>query len=330
VSVPPATTDPVVFITTDASDIHADHVVNALASRGVRVLRFHPEDYPREWQISLWPTATGPGFSIKGRYHSARSGDVIAAWYRRPGPVGVPPSAPDIQEYVRRQSTAAVRAMYRALEGRWLVSPDALTIAEDKVVQLQRASRLGLATPRTCVSNDPAEVRAFFADVGGSIAVKPDHVQGIFHEGVFRFPLTARWDGQAEDAAIAASPTIYQEYVEKKLEIRAVVIGARVFAAEVPAVDADLIDVRGREELLSVYRPHDLPEPVARKLVQLTSGFGSRFCSADLLVTPDDEYVFLELNPNGQWLWLDLVAGLKLTDALVDELLATPACTVRS
>src|SRR6185369_6732604 len=143
-------------------------------------------------------------------------------------------------------------------------------------------------------------------------------VQGVFTEGGFRFPLTSRWDGDASDASIEVAPAIYQEYIPKRQEIRAVIVGNRVFAATVnsQAHPEALDDVRGLPPDVA-YEAHDLPPAIGDRLVEMTRRFGIQFASADLVLTPSGEYVFLDLNPNGQWLWLELDAGLPLTDALI-------------
>ncbi len=45
-----------------------------------------------------------------------------------------------------------------------------------------------------------------------------------------------------------------------------------------------------------------------------------RFGAFDFIVTEDDEYYFLECNPNGQWLWqdelLDVQIGYSIAQAL--------------
>lgn len=48
---------------------------------------------------------------------------------------------------------------------------------------------------------------------------------------------------------------------------------------------------------------------------------GLEFCSADFLVTRDGEEIFLELNPNGQWLWLEFLTGTPLASMFADLLL---------
>jgi hypothetical protein len=50
------------------------------------------------------------------------------------------------------------------------------------------------------------------------------------------------------------------------------------------------------------------------------NSFGINFASIDLIVTPSGEFVFLDLNPNGQWLWLEVELGLPLVAAMADLL----------
>jgi hypothetical protein len=50
------------------------------------------------------------------------------------------------------------------------------------------------------------------------------------------------------------------------------------------------------------------------------ASFGLNFASLDMIVTPDGEFVFLELNPNGQWLWLEYELGLPLVASMADLL----------
>jgi hypothetical protein len=48
--------------------------------------------------------------------------------------------------------------------------------------------------------------------------------------------------------------------------------------------------------------------------------FGINFASPDMILTPEGEFVFLELNPNGQWLWLEAELGLPLISSMADLL----------
>ena len=49
---------------------------------------------------------------------------------------------------------------------------------------------------------------------------------------------------------------------------------------------------------------------------------GLRFGAIDLILTPDGRYVFLEINPNGAWLWMQRTTGLPIGEAICDVLMA--------
>jgi hypothetical protein len=99
---------------------------------------------------------------------------------------------------------------------------------------------------------------------------------------------------------------------------RITVIGVRVFAAEFrPGVG--IIDGRCVDD--TPYRPHSLPDEVSRGLLDLVRTLGLVFSTIDMKLTDEGEYVFLELNPMGQYLYTEILAGLPLT-ATMAELLA--------
>lgn len=74
--------------------------------------------------------------------------------------------------------------------------------------------------------------------------------------------------------------------------------------------------------------PYELPEPIATAAIELTHGFGLNYSSIDFIVTPQGDHVFLELNPNGQFLWLEFEAGLPLSSRMAD-LLCSPLAQPR-
>ena len=65
----------------------------------------------------------------------------------------------------------------------------------------------------------------------------------------------------------------------------------------------------------------DLPEDIARKCLAYLRRMGLNFGCFDFIVTPSGEYVFLECNPNGQWLWVELETGLPISRAIAEFLI---------
>jgi hypothetical protein len=320
-----------VLIVTEPFDVHADFVIGELKKRDVPVFRFHPEDFPAGAQISISGAGTVWSAEIRTPLRSLRLDDVRAAWLRRPGdPVAGATLRPESREFAVQQARSTLTAMYALIGERWLSPPESLRAAADKVRQMRHAAAAGLAVPDTLIGNDVDRVTGFHhgnVRLGRGTAVKSLWVRGqISYDGGLRVPMTTTWPENADPDqvdTIRLAPAVFQEYVPKQREIRAVVIGARVFAASVDsqAIPAARHDVRGAG-IQAGYEPYDLPEDVHTALLDMVHGLGLRFCSADLVLTPDGRHVFLDLNPNGQWLWLEIEAGLPLSAAMADLLAA--------
>ena len=54
--------------------------------------------------------------------------------------------------------------------------------------------------------------------------------------------------------------------------------------------------------------------------VLLVRRLGLHYGTIDMVLTPDGRYVFLEINPNGQYLWIEKQSGLPITEAVCDLL----------
>jgi glutathione synthase/RimK-type ligase-like ATP-grasp enzyme len=124
--------------------------------------------------------------------------------------------------------------------------------------------------------------------------------------------------------AVRLAPCLFQEYVPKKVELRVTVIGDELFVAEIGSQERAeaLVDWRGDVADIP-FRVAELPPPVAEKCLALVRGYGLNFSAMDLIVTPDDRYVFLENNPNGQFIFVEhKLPELAMTDALA-------ACLIR-
>jgi glutathione synthase/RimK-type ligase-like ATP-grasp enzyme len=202
--------------------------------------------------------------------------------------------------------------------------------AEVKALQLVKASEAGLTTPHTLISNDQAQVRMFVDALGDAeCAIKPLVAVGVTDSNGYRLPLTTTLPPGHSLESVAAAPTIFQPYVEKAFELRCVVIGERIFAAKIhsQATEATRRDWRAGEPEHEVF---ELPEEVKASVRRLMASFELNFASLDMIVTPDGEFVFLELNPNGQWLWLELELGMPLVASMADLLTSRLVGTARA
>lgn len=73
--------------------------------------------------------------------------------------------------------------------------------------------------------------------------------------------------------------------------------------------------------LLNAWQPYTLPAEIEQKLLKLMNHFNLHYGAIDVIVTPDDRYVFLEVNPVGEFFWLELCPGLPISRAIANLLL---------
>jgi glutathione synthase/RimK-type ligase-like ATP-grasp enzyme len=215
--------------------------------------------------------------------------------------------------------------LFASLQTLWVGQPLTLRRAEVKALQLAEASKAGLATPATLISNDPERAAAFVEALGGTdCAVKPLIATRVDGDDGARLPLTTILPRDHTLEAVAVAPNIFQPYTEKAYELRCVVMGERIFTAKLDsqAHESTRMDWRGgavgEDEVR--WEVSDIPERVQAALHRLMRSFDINFASIDMIVTPDGEFVFLDLNPNGQWLWLEEELGLPLVAGMADLL----------
>ena len=121
-------------------------------------------------------------------------------------------------------------------------------------------------------------------------------------------------------------PCVFQEYIPKDIEIRATVVGEQVFAAEIHSQTSQRTkhDWRRYDLENTLHKPHELPIEVRGACVGITRHYGLEFGAIDLILTPEKKYVFLEINPNGQWAWIEVLTGLPISDAIAQSLANPP------
>ncbi len=310
-----------ILIVTSKRDLTSDFIVLELQRQGLPYLRLNTEDLPKGTFYCR------PGFD--DAWHFELGGvpfdlaHVKAAYFRRPG---TPEPLPEINEAERTYSTAEWQAMlqslYWAIGDRWLNAPHAIALAEDKVRQLTLARKLGFRIPETLIGNAPAVAETFAA--GGGVIGKPLRnavVSGPWSDRVV-FTSRVAIDARTEQLAIRACPLILQQEIKKRFDVRVTVVGQQVFAATKDSQSNPDTEVDWRRTSTPdlPHSPHSLPHEVAEACVALTKSLGLRFGALDFVLDPAGQLWFLEINPNGQWAWIETRTGHPIAKAIVAEL----------
>lgn len=315
------------LIISQNGDLHTDRVASACRQRGVEFALLYTHDFPQDVFISLEVGREGLGGTIRLHDQEMQLEQIGSVWYRRPAPVEPCQGLdPEYVAFVRQEAQAALSGLYRALwDRRWVNPPHSDAAAGYKLYQLSLARRLGFDVPPSIVTNDPDEAWDFFQSCGRQMVYKlmfPLFVDDADGEplGVYTTLVTAEEIDQ-HIGAVRAAPCLFQALVPKQYELRINVIGRRVWAAAIHSQERaeTALDYR-RDTEGCRHTPATLPPPLEARCIDLTRRLGLRMSNIDMIVTPDGRYVFLEINPNGQWAWVEEYVGFPLTAALIDEL----------
>jgi glutathione synthase/RimK-type ligase-like ATP-grasp enzyme len=201
---------------------------------------------------------------------------------------------------------------------RWINPRSVDRLIRHKPNQLLLARRAGLVTPATLVSNDPREVLDFIDQQPGRRCIyKPF---SWFSEPPNRQLFTNIVDREfirSHAPEVRRAPGIYQRIVEKAYELRITIVDRELFPVRIESQSRQesALDWR-RQQDIPYYIETSLPEPLIQRLTQFHVSAGLIYGAYDMIVTPSKEYVFLEVNPVGQWLWLEEETGLQISDAV--------------
>ena len=313
-------------------------VSQAIETRGGRAFRFDTDLFPTEVQAVLQQDNEADRLTLRSTAGGVNLSDVTAIWYRRTRFGGRIPETMDRQFRMASigECRATVSGLIASLKAFQMDPVPVFRHASNKQLQLQVARELGLETPRTLTTNDPDAVQAFAERCPAGLVTKMLSSFAIFDEQggenvVFTTPLDTE---DLEDlSGLEFCPMTFQERLPKKVELRVTIVGDRVFTAAIdPAIQARAAHDwrREGEELLEHWQPGDLPDDVATRLLRFMDYFDLNYGAIDVIVTPEDRYVFLEINPVGEYFWLERCPGLPISEAIADVLLGRAARRTRS
>ena len=326
-----------IFIITNKEDVHPNPVIEKLVSWGKSVFRLNTEALLTDYQFNWWADSSGCDFWMRCIPNGleVRGSEITAVWDRRPiAPSELPLKNNDaIDKHNLTEACGFLSFLRYYLKG----IPSIGNIVNDRVaaskmLQYKVATEIGFSIPKTCFSNQK-EPFLELAKQQESLVLKPIENSDIwFDESGLDYVFYAQKvpSNSVDDvpeAAFAQTVTFAQNYVEKAFELRVTVVDSEVFACKIDSQaqneDQGKVDWRQGYDYGLKHSMFDLPEEVSEKCKVFLHKMGLRFGCFDFIVTPEGQYVFLECNPNGQWLWIELETSLSISTAIARSLTKT-------
>jgi glutathione synthase/RimK-type ligase-like ATP-grasp enzyme len=318
---------PFVLILSHTNDSTAQRVLKQICKRGYQALLFDTATFPTQVTLSasFYDVGWQGTFTYDGTIYDLAS--VHSIYVRRPNHYQVREGFPEIiQGFLENEAYRGFGGVLRSLNCLWVNPLEAQRAAGFKPLQLQIAREVGLHTPPTLITNNPEAVRSFFFEICNERMIYKTLHGNFFLGGgkAYHIIYTSRVSHHhlEELERVQLTAHLFQPYIDKAFEVRATVIGQTVLSVAIESQHADASQVDWRASYQDLrYRVFELPGPLALQCVQLVERLGLVFGALDFIVTPDEEFIFLECNAGGQWEWLEHETNLPFSATIADVLI---------
>ncbi len=298
-----------VLILAGERDLSADAMVRQLQERDVPVFRIDMAWFPQQLTVEAVIRSGRWEGRLATPHRVVELEGVRSILYRTPSTFQFPTTLSQAErQHAHNEAKLGLGGVLASLPTLWINHPSRQADAAYKPVQLAAAVECGLKVPDTLVTNTADAVRNFIAETGGDGAVtKMFGAPAMMESGGRRVAYTERiGSADLHDLrGIDATAHQFQRWVPKSFEVRMVCVGELVFTIGIHAAsDTSRVDWRSDYAALD-YEIVEPPGEVATAAQALMKRFGLLYGAFDFVVTPDGEWFFLELNPGGQYGWLD-------------------------
>jgi hypothetical protein len=304
------------LILTSEKDLTADFLIVELLNRGLPYFRLNAEDLA-EANLTFALSENTVRREISGGPRKLDLNEVSAVWNRRA-------LHPAVRMDISRSEIVFVAGELRHLALGLVLNPgiiwvnpiDRVSVAELKLYQLQVARQLGFRVPRTLVSRDAEALRRFAAGNKAGTICKPIF-HGMFIDETSSYSVyTRRITPESIDADSAKiCPIFLQEEIVRSADVRATFIGRDCFVADITG-NPSLVDWRDPDVPVS-YRESSLGVEIEERCRSMLANLGLVYGAFDFVRTPAGDLVFLEVNPTGEWAWLEDQLGFPMRDAFI-------------
>jgi len=317
---------PEILIITNRDDHTADYVVLELNKRKIPIFRLNTEDIFSKFKASIEINKDALYISLDNNSEIIDMNSLKSVWYRRPVASPSPNSITDkgIKKFIQRERAEFLDFIYEGINAIWMSSPNSIRFAENKLVQLKKAKELGFRIPKTIITNDSKNSNSFFRENNNICVIKPIYNGHLTINNKQKLIYTREIEGKdlfSHD--LTSCPCMFQERINVKRELRVTVIDNFCCAVEIkPSLsEHSSIDWRRWQKDGIKISLFTLPKQISKKCLTLVKNFDLKFSSMDLVIDMNNNYYFLDLNPNGQWAWIDPSVDNVLVNKLCDFLI---------
>jgi hypothetical protein len=318
-----------VLIVTAKTDVHADAVIENLKDSKLKPIRLNVEDFIKKSSYNFtWDEQGVPCHQSLLLKDSLRSiDDVKVIWWRKPKDYIEYPEVTD--PWAIKYCQDETRSLIQSLPGLfpdaiWINNYYNLRLPSRRINQIPLTRQLKINIPPTLVTNEYEPIKDFLLKHGECI-IKPMDYAGFLHSGnqygCFTRPINIETVESLKDS-VHLAPVFIQKRVEKKAEYRVTLIGEKSFVCRIEPRNLDDADVNQDWRVTNPenldHIQDSLPDAYIAKLQKMLQLLGLHFGAFDIIRDNNDVLNFIELNPNGQWLWIEQLTKMPMIEAMIE------------
>lgn len=320
-----------IIIATAINDIHAIAVESALKRIGESCFRWVMTDYPTaQFGSVMYDGPDNFGICLGGNQLSREVLSDSILWNRRPSYntqmyKDLHPDDVKVAESENRSFLTNMLSIINELTSCSINDLYKSEKAKNKTLQIAMAQRIGFTIPTTLISNNPILINDFISS--GDVLAKSfrTHIWKGGASDCVNYSSLLKKDLMPSDIMLQACPMIFQKYINKKYEVRVnyfngVCISVRLHSQQ--NVNSK-VDWRSVSPFNLDVEMVSIPKLIENQCCELMNKLELIFGCIDMIVTPDDEWIFLEVNQMGQFLWIEEVnPDIPMLDYFIQFLLS--------
>jgi glutathione synthase/RimK-type ligase-like ATP-grasp enzyme len=315
-----------VLIITNEKDVTSDFVVTKLRERQASFYRFNTDQLGKSVKVnfdfeaeeySIYDDISGENIDLS---------KIKSVYFRRPE---VDVNNDGLTEgevnFLRTELYYTLEGLYRILDHAfWINNVYFIRKAENKIYQQILARKTGLIMPKSIITNDTQAALNFYSENYGNCIIKPlrsGMVSTASSDEAIIFTSRVRLSAENVER-IKMCPVYLQNHIAKKADVRVTIVGKKIFGALIHSQQNEISKTDWRKAVLPLpYSRFELPDEIAAKCLCLIEELSLNFGAIDFILGARDELIFLEVNPNGQWAWIEKKLNYKISDEITALLL---------
>jgi len=330
-----------ILIISNKGDIHCNPVIKHLQNSNAPYFRLNTEELITDYRISFLKDCENRSYlqlsNLKNN-KTLHSNKITAVWDRRPITQKAMNNDKKIEKIINDEIKELNLWIRYFFHGTKMIGssvfdrPNESKIRQiDVVEEIISSEELDIKIPKTILTNDIDSLNHFIK-TKNYIVIKPIGADAYQVDDIYEIPFISLKKSasdlrtQVSQQDLDLCPVFCQEYIEKKFELRVTSIGSKHYTCMIDS--QKLPSGKGKEDWREGYQ-HGLKElqtvidtpPIIEQFCNsYLKNINSNFGCFDFIIDTNDDYYFLECNPNGQWMWIEEDTGMPISKAIADFL----------